>query len=94
MNHSPKCQQGKKKTLLYMSDCWRKRKTRITTNRCRGTRNLNMHLYGSRSLTEHYICLAQNKIKLTKKEILVYVQKKKETTRLYNGRKKDDNSQE
>ena len=77
MNHSPKCQQGKKKTLLYMSDCWRKRKIRITTNRSRGTRNLNMHLYGSRSLTEHYICLAQNKIKLTKKEMLVYVQKKR-----------------
>ena len=55
-----------------------------------------MHLYSSRSLTEHYICLAQNKIKLTEKEMLVYVQKrkeKKETTRLYNGRKKDDNSQ-
>ena len=80
-----------------MSDCWRKRKTRITTNRCRGTRNLYMHLYSSRSLTEHYICLAQNKIELTEKEMLVYVQKKikkKETTRLYNGRKKDDNSQE
>ena len=54
-----------------------------------------MHLYSSRSLTENYICLAQNKINLTEKEMLVYVQnkKEKETTRLYNGRKKDDNSQ-
>ena len=43
-----------------------------------------MHLYSSRSLTE--------------KDMLVYVQenkqkKRKETTRLYNGRKKDDTSQ-
>ena len=54
-----------------------------------------MHLYSRRSLTENYIYLAQNKIKLTEKEMLVYVQnkKEKETTRLYNGRKKDDNSQ-
>ena len=49
----------------------------------REIRNLNMHLYGSRSLTA--------------KDMLVNVRekkkKRKETTRLYNGRKKDDTSQ-
>ena len=69
--------------LLEKKEKKKKKELQQTVNR--GTRNLNMHLYSSRSLTEHYICLAQNKIELTEKEMLVYVQKKikkKETTRL------------
>ena len=48
-----------------------------------------MHLNISRSLTEHYICLAQKKKPKTE-HYICSTQKRKV---IYNGRKKVDNSQ-
>ena len=50
-----------------------------------------MHLNISRSLTEHYICLAQQKKKKKKLSITYAAHKKRKV--IYNGRKKVDNSQ-
>ena len=50
-----------------------------------------MHLYSSRSLTEKDMLVnVQGK---NKKKKIQNKNKMKETTRLYNGRKKDDDSQ-